>query len=180
MVDASYGALQVCEGLLVVGIDEEGLETMIGGGPPGGCAPGRLARFNADSSLELSGALVGNDLKIVGSTGVKEIDGRGGPVSEDDGPLLLSHGDVLCVVVPVIAEGMELSLKFVGDGEYEGIVGGGVLIPGTEEGAGFGLEEGLDLSPDLWSDGGCVGHAVVGKEELECFMRVGKAEGGGK
>ncbi|CAL8470484.1 g10027 [Coccomyxa elongata] len=72
---------------------------------------------------------------------------------------------------------MELSLKFVGDGEYEGIVGGGVLIPGTEEGAGFGLEEGLDLSPDLWSDGGCVGHAVVGKEELECFMRVGKAEG---
>ena len=44
----------------------------------------------------------------------EEVDGRSGPVSEDDGPLFLSHGRVLGVVVPVIAE---LSLEFVGDGE---------------------------------------------------------------
>ena len=101
-------------------------------------------------------------------------------MSEDDGPLLLSHSDVLGVVVPVIAEGIELSLEFEGDGEYDGIVGGLVMVPGTEEGAGFGLEEGLDLTPDLWRDGDCVGHVVVGKEELECFMREWKAEAGGK
>ncbi len=40
-------------------------------------------------------------------------------MAEDDGPLFLSHGDVLGVVVPVIAEVVELSLKFMGDGEYE-------------------------------------------------------------
>ena len=44
-------------------------------------------------------------------------------MSEDDGPLLLSHGDVLCVVVPVITEGVELALKFMGDGRDDGIVG---------------------------------------------------------
>ena len=43
-------------------------------------------------------------------------------MAEDDGPLLLSHGDVLGVVVPVIAEGIELSLKFLGDGRDEGVV----------------------------------------------------------
>ncbi len=47
-------------------------------------------------------------------------------MAEDDGPLFLSHGDVLGVVVPVIAEVVELSLKFVGDGEEEGVVGGRV------------------------------------------------------
>ncbi len=62
-------------------------------------------------------------------------------MAEDDGPLFLSHGDVLGVVVPVIAEDVELSLKFMGDGEYEGIVGGRCEVVGTEEGSGFGLEE---------------------------------------
>ena len=116
----------------------------------------------AGSSLALSdegsGALLRDDLEVVGATGVCEIDGRGGPLAEDDGPLFLSHGEVLGVVVPVIAENVELSLKFVGDGEYEGIVGGRVMVPGAEEGACFGLEEGLDFAPDEWSDGWCVGH----------------------
>ncbi len=75
---------------------------------------------------EVSGAFVGDDLKVVGSTGVGEVDGRRRPLAEDDGPLLLSHGDVLGVVVPVIAEGVELSLEFVGDGEDEGVFGGRV------------------------------------------------------
>ena len=116
----------------------------------------------AGSSLALSdegsGALLRDDLEVVGATGVCEIDGRGGPLAEDDGPLFLSHGEVLGVVVPVIAENVELSLKFVGDGEYEGIVGGRVMVPGAEEGACFGLEEGLNFAPDLWRDGDCVGH----------------------
>ena len=38
-------------------------------------------------------------------------------MAEDDGPLLLPHGWMLGVVVPVIAELVELSLEFVGDGE---------------------------------------------------------------
>ncbi|BDA45216.1 hypothetical protein COCOBI_07-0030 [Coccomyxa sp. Obi] len=109
---------------------------------------GRGPRVDASSSLalsdEVSGALVGDDLKVVGSTGVEEVDGRRRPVSEDDGPLLLSHGDVLCVVVPVIAEGMELSLEFEGDGEYEGIVGGRVMVPGSEESEGLVTEESDD------------------------------------
>ena len=82
---------------------------------------GRLSRMDAGSPLALSdevgGAFVGDDLEVVGSTGVEEVDGRGWPVSEDDGPLFLSHGDVLGVVVPVKAENVELSLEFVGDGE---------------------------------------------------------------
>ena len=65
---------------------------------------------------EACGAFVGNDLKIVRSTGVEEVDGRGWPVPEDDGPLFLPHGDMLGVVVPVIPEYVELSLEFVGDG----------------------------------------------------------------
>ena len=72
------------------------------------------------------GAFVGDDLKVVRATGVGDVDGRCGPVSEDNGPLLLSHGDVLGVVVPVIAKYVELSLEFVGDGEDEGVVGGRV------------------------------------------------------
>ncbi len=79
-------------------------------------------------------------------------------MAEDDDPLLLSHGDVLRVVVPVITEGVELALKFMGDGEYEGIIGGRGEVLGPEESEGFVTEEGLDLSPDLWSDGWCVGH----------------------
>ena len=79
-------------------------------------------------------------------------------MSEDDGPLLLSHGDVLCVVVPVITEGVELALKFMGDGEYEGIVGGRCEVLGAEEGAGFGTEEVVELAPDERSDGRSVGH----------------------
>ncbi len=51
-------------------------------------------------------------------------------MAEDDGPLFLSHGDVLGVVVPVIAEGVELSLEFVGDGRDEGIVGVGDEVLG--------------------------------------------------
>ena len=91
---------------------------------------GGFAGVDAGISLALSdegsGALLRDDLEVVGATGVCEIDGRGGPLAEDDGPLLLSHGDVLGVVVPVIAEVVELSLKFVGDGEEEGVVGGRV------------------------------------------------------
>ncbi len=82
-------------------------------------------------------------------------------MAEDDGPLLLSHGDVLGVVVPVIAEGVELSLKFMGDGGDEGIVGVLEEVLGAEEGEGFVAEEIVDFAPDLGSDGGCVGHGVV-------------------
>ena len=52
-----------------------------------------------------------------------EVDGRGRPSTEDDGPLFLSHGDVLGVVVPVITECVELALKFMGDGRDEWVVG---------------------------------------------------------
>ena len=79
-------------------------------------------------------------------------------MSEDDGPLLLSHSDMLGVVVPGIAEGIELSLKFEGDGEYEGIAGGRVMVPGSEESEGLVTEESDDCTPDLWTDGGRVGH----------------------
>jgi len=91
---------------------------------------GRLARVDAYGELalsdEVSGALLRDDLEIVRATGVGDIDGWSGPRTKDDGPLFLSHGDVLGVVVPVIAEGVELSLEFVGDGEDEGVVGGRV------------------------------------------------------
>ena len=74
-------------------------------------------------SDEGSRAFVGDDLEVVRATGVQEIDRRRGPLAEDDDPLFLSHGDVLCVVVPVITEGVELALKFEGDGRDDGIVG---------------------------------------------------------
>ena len=96
-------------------------------------------------------------------------------MSEDDGPLNLSHGDVLGVVVPVIAEGIELSLKFVGDGRDDGVVGVGEEVLGAEECAGFGPEEIVDLSPDLSSDGGCVGHCVAIRGEGSVYEGV---EGG--
>ena len=101
-------------------------------------------------------------------------------MAEDDGPLFLSHGDMLGVVVPVVAEGVELSLEFEGDGRDDGVVEVGDEILMAEESEGFGAEEIVDLSPDLWSDGGFVGHGVVIKEERECFMRECKAEVGWK
>ena len=63
--------------------------------------------MDASGSLVLddegSGVLVGDDLKFFRATGVYEIDGMGGPLGEDDDPLLLSHGEVLVVVLPVEA-----------------------------------------------------------------------------
>ena len=92
--------------------------------------PGRLAGVYASISLalgdEVSGAFVGDDLEVVRATGVGDIDGWCGPRTKDDGPLFLSHGDVLGVVVPVIAKDVELSLEFVGDGEDEGVFVGRV------------------------------------------------------
>lgn len=46
---------------------------------------------------------------------------------------------MLGVVVPGIAELVELSQEFVGNGKNEGIVGGRMVIPGAEESEGFGL-----------------------------------------
>ena len=66
-------------------------------------------------SDEGSGSFVGDDLEVVGLAGVEEVDGRGGPVSSNEGPLFLPHGRVVGVVVPGIAESVELSLKLVGD-----------------------------------------------------------------
>ena len=91
---------------------------------------GGFARMHAGGELALSnegcGALLWDDLEVVRATGVGDIDRWCGPSTEDDGPLLLSHGDVLGVVVPVIAKYVELSLEFVGDGEDEGVFGGRV------------------------------------------------------
>ena len=109
----------------------------------------------------MCGAFVGDDLEVVWATGLSDVDGRGGPVTEDDGPLLLSHGDVLGVVVPGIAECVELSLKFMGDGRDDGVVVIGEEVLGAEEGEGFVTEEVVDLLSDSWSDGGYVGHGVV-------------------
>jgi hypothetical protein len=102
----------------------------------------RLPWVYAGGSLalsdEVSRALLRDDLEVIGSTGVKEIDGRFGPLLEDDGPLLLSHGDVLGVFVPRIAECVELSLEFSGDGRDEGVVGVGEVMAIAEESVGFG------------------------------------------
>ena len=73
-------------------------------------------------------------------------------MAEDDDPVFLSHGDVLCVVVPVITEGVELALKFTGDGRDDGIVGILEEVLGTSECEGFGPEETVDFTPDLGSD----------------------------
>ena len=69
-------------------------------------------------------------------------------MAKDDGPLLLSHGDVLSVVVPVIIEVIELSLKFEGNGRDDGVVGVGEEISGAEESVNFGPEEIVDFLPD--------------------------------
>ena len=74
-------------------------------------------------------------------------------MAEDDGPQFLSHGEVLGVVVPVIAERVELSLKFMGDGEYEGIVGGWEVFVGAEKGTSLGVEKVVDFALDEWGDG---------------------------
>jgi len=135
--------------------------------------PGRLGGVDARVSLALSdevgGALLRDDLKVVGSTGVCEIDGWGGPGTKDDGPLFLSHGDVLGVVVPVIAEGVELSLKFVGDGRDDRIVVVRDVVLVTEEGECFVADEIVDLSPGERSDGRCVGHSVMRREKWVCL-----------
>ena len=117
---------------------------------------GGFGGVDAGSTLALGdegcGAFVGDDLEVVWATGVEEVDGRRGPVSEDDGPLFLSHGDVLGVVVPIIAEGVELALKFVGDGRDDGVVGVLEEVLGSSECEGFGPEDIVDLSHDKWSD----------------------------
>ena len=97
-------------------------------------------------------------------------------MAEDDGPLLLSHGDVLGVVVPVIAEGIELSLKFVGDGRDEGIIGRRMVVPGAEESEDFGLEERFYFLPDLGSDRHCLGHCGVIRWSWEVVMEGGEGE----
>ena len=90
-------------------------------------------------------------------------------MSEDDGPLILSHGDVLGVVVPIVAEGIELSLKLVGDGEDEGVIGGRVEVPGAEKGEGLALEESLDDPSDSGSDGGMIGHYEMERKKWVCL-----------
>jgi len=134
---------------------------------------GRLARMYASNSLALGdegpGTFLRDDLEVVGATSVCDVDGRCGPMSEDDGPLLLSHGDVLGVVVPLEAEGIELSLKLVGDGEDEGVMGGRVKVPGAEKGEGLALEESVDFTPDSWSDGGMVGHCEMEGKKRVCL-----------
>ena len=126
--------------------------------------------MEASGELALSdegcGALLWDDLEVVRATGVCDIDGRRRPLAEDDGPLFLSHGDVLGVVVPVIAEGVELSLKFVGDGRDEGIIGIGEEVTSlSEEGESLVAEEIVDLAPDERSDGCGVGHSVMVRKE---------------
>ena len=55
-----------------------------------------------------------------------------------------------------------------------------MIVVGAEESEGFVTEKSDDCTPYLWSDGGCVGHSVAGKEGMECFMREWKAEVGWK
>ena len=85
------------------------------------------------------------------------------------GPLFLSHGDVLGVVVPVVAEDVELSLEFEGDGRDEGVMGGRVKVPGAEKGEGLALGESVDFTPDSWSDGGMVGHCEMEGKKRVCL-----------
>ena len=101
------------------------------------------------------GTLLRDDLEVVRATGVGDVDVWHRPSPEGDSPDFLSHGNVLCVVVPVIAEVVELALELVGDKEDEGVIGGRVVV-GAEECAGFSLEDIRDLAPEEWSDGGVV------------------------
>ena len=68
----------------------------------------KLAGVDASMTLALSdeghGTLVGDDLNVVGATGMGDIDEGRGPLAEDNGPLFLPHGRVLGVVVPGEAE----------------------------------------------------------------------------
>ena len=101
-------------------------------------------------------------------------------------PWVPGMGDASDHLPVTLHEGIELSLKFEGDGEYEGIVGGRVMVPGSEESEGLVTERVKTVRlicgsrSDLRSDGGCAGHSVVGKEGMECFMREWKAEVGWK
>ena len=76
---------------------------------------------------------------------------------------------MLGVIVPVVAEGIELSLKLVGDGEDEGVIGGRVLFPGAEKGEGLALEESVDFAPDSSSDGEMVGHCEMERKKWVCL-----------
>lgn len=69
---------------------------------------------------------------------------------EVDGPLSLSHGDMLRVVVPVVAEGVNLLLEILGDGRDEGFVGVGEDFLGSSESEGLvvcGPWDGGDRKP---------------------------------
>ena len=81
-------------------------------------------------------------------------------MAEDDGPLLLPHGWMLGIVVPVIAELVELSLEFVGDGRDDGVVWVRDEVAIAKECEGFVAEEVMDFAPDRGSDGGCIGHCI--------------------
>ena len=91
-------------------------------------------------------------------------------MSEEDGPLFLSHGDVLGVVVPVVAECVELALKFMGDGEYEGVIGGWevLLEPRRVRALVWRSSRTLRLTCGAMGDASdmCVG---VAKEERDCL-----------
>ena len=73
---------------------------------------------------------------------------------------------MLGVVVPVIAEGIELALEFVGDRRDEGVVGVGKGVFGAEEGTSFGEEEIVKFAPDSGCDEGLVGHYVMTRNKL--------------
>ena len=90
------------------------------------------------------GALVGDDLEVVGVTGLEEVDGSSGPHAEDDGPLDLPHGDVLRVILPVIADCVELVLEFMGERDEEG----GEVCGGASDGARLIAEDILDFAPE--------------------------------
>lgn len=65
-------------------------------------------------------------------------------MAEDAGPLDLSHGDLLCVVVPVKAECVELALEFMGEGNKVGVEEGGEVSGGAQGGASLVSEDFLD------------------------------------
>jgi hypothetical protein len=130
---------------------------------------GGLGGVYADGALALGdegpGTFLRDDLEVVRAAGERDVDWGRRPLAEDDGPLFLPHGDVLGVVVPVIAEGIELSLEFTGDGKDEGIVGRRVVVLGTEEGECFSFEEILDFAPDERGDRCIEGHSVMRREK---------------
>ncbi|CAK0765233.1 hypothetical protein CVIRNUC_003238 [Coccomyxa viridis] len=89
-----------------------------GGGGGGEEVAEEVELLVGDESNE---AVVGDDMEVVRATGVGDIDGWREPMSEDDDPLFLSHGDVSGVVVLVIVDIVVLAMKFGGGGKNEGI-----------------------------------------------------------